>query len=202
MNTNVPVDVVMYMKGNLWKPTTSLDLELNNANAHAQEIVADNIIGESEKAKQAVSLLMQGSFLIPDNSTSGSSVLTAGLSNAGQFITGQVNNYLSQITGDALNVGFDYNGASDSLSTVSMNVSKNLYNDKVVVSGTFDLGKDASDMEVQYKITRDVTVKAFRKSQQNQKDQEGSVPTQGASIFIRKEFDSLKELFTRKKKEK
>lgn len=202
MNTNVPVDVVMYMKGNLWKPNTSLDLELNNANAHATEIVADNIVGDSEKAKQAVSLLMQGSFIIPDNSTSGSSVLNAGLSNAGQFITGQVNNYLSQITGDALNVGFDYNGASDSLSTVSMNVSKNLYNDKVVVSGTFDLGKDASDMEVQYKITSDVTVKAFRKSQQNQKDQEGSVPTQGASILIRKEFDSLKELFTRKKKEK
>ncbi|MFZ9954771.1 MAG: translocation/assembly module TamB domain-containing protein [Flavobacteriales bacterium] len=202
MNTNVPVDVVMYMKGNLWKPTTSLDLELNNANAHATEIVADNIIGESEKAKQAVSLLMQGAFIIPDNSASGSSVLSAGLSNAGQFITGQVNNYLSQITGEAINVGFDYNGASDSLSTVSMNVSKNLYNDKLVVSGTFDLGKDASDMEVQYKITKDVTVKAFRKSQQNQKDQEGSVPTQGASVFIRKEFDTLKELFTRKKKEK
>ncbi len=202
MKSTVPVDVVMYLKGNLWKPLTSLDLELLKANVRAQEIVADNIVGESEKAKQAVSLLMQGSFIVPDNSAaSGATVINAGLANAKQFLTGQVNNYLSQITGDAINVGFDYNGASDSLSNVSMNVSKNLYNDKVVISGTFDLGKDASDMEVQYKVTKDVTVKAFRKSQQNQKDQEGSVPTQGASVFIRKDFDSLRELFQRKKKE-
>lgn len=201
MSSTVPVDVVMYLKGNLWNPTSTLDLELSKANVRAQEVVADNIIGESEKTKQAVSLLMQGAFIIPDNSASGATVFNAGLSNAKQFLTGQVNNYLSQITGDAINVGFDYNGAADSLSNVSMNVSKNLYNDKVVISGTFDLGKDASDMEVQYKVTRDVTVKAFRKSQQNQKDQEGSVPTQGASFFIRKEFDSVKELFTRKKRE-
>ena len=203
MSSTVPVDVVMYMKGNLWNPLTSLDLELSKANVRAQEIVADNIIGESEKTKQAVSLLMQGAFMVPENNGgAGAAVLNAGLSNAKQFLTGQVNNYLSQITGDVINVGFDYNGASDSLSNVSMNVSKNLYNDKVVISGTFDLGKDASDMEVQYKVSKNVTLKAFRKSQQNQKDQEGSVPTQGLGVFFRKEFDSFKELFQKKKKDK
>ncbi|MCX6181227.1 MAG: translocation/assembly module TamB domain-containing protein [Bacteroidetes bacterium] len=202
MSSTVPVNVVMHLNGNLWNPTPTLDLEVNTTNSRAQEIVNDNIIGESEKTKQAISLLMQGSFIVPDNSkTAGSSVLNAGLSNAKQFLTGQVNNYLSQITGDAFNVGFDYNGAAaDSLSNVSVTVDKRFLNDKVVVSGTFDLGKDAADMEVQYKLTQDVTLKAFRKSQQNQKDQDGSIPTQGAGVFFRKEFDSFADLFKKKEK--
>jgi hypothetical protein len=203
MSSTVPVNVVMNLNGNLWNPTPTLDLEVSSSNPRAQEIVNDNILGESEKTKQAISLLMQGSFIVPDNSktaVAGASVLNAGLSNAKQFLTGQVNNYLSQITGEAFNVGFDYNGAAaDSLSNVSVTVNKNFLNDKVVVTGTFDLGKDASDMEVQYKLSQDITLKAFRKSQQNQKDQDGSIPTQGAGVFFRKEFDSLSELWKKNK---
>lgn len=196
MSSNVPVNVVMYLKGNLWNPTPTLDLEVSSTNPRAQEIVNDNILGESERTKQAISLLMQGSFLIPDNSkTAGTSVLNAGLSNAKQFLTGQVNNYLSQITGEAFNVGIDYNAGADSLSNVAVTVGKNFLNDKVVVTGTFDIGKDASDMEVQYKLSQDVTLKAFRKSQQNQKDQDGSIPTQGIGVFFRREFDTLSELW-------
>ena len=122
-------------------------------------------------------------------------MLNAGLSNAKQFLTGQVNNYLSQITGEAFNVGIDYNAGADSLSNVAVTVGKNFLNDKVVVTGTFDIGKDASDMEVQYKLSQDVTLKAFRKSQQNQKDQDGSIPTQGIGVFFRREFDTLSELW-------
>ncbi len=196
MSSNVPVNVVMYLKGNLWNPTPTLDLEVSSTNPRAQEIVNDNILGESERTKQAISLLMQGSFLIPDNSkTAGTSVLNAGLSNAKQFLTGQVNNYLSQITGEAFNVGIDYNAGADSLSNVAVTVGKNFLNDKVVVTGTFDIGKDASDMEVQYKLSQDITLKAFRKSQQNQKDQDGSIPTQGIGVFFRREFDTLSELW-------
>ncbi|MFM7021830.1 MAG: translocation/assembly module TamB domain-containing protein [Flavobacteriales bacterium] len=204
MSSTVPVNVVMHLSGNLWNPTPTLDLEVNSTNSRAQEVVNDNIITESEKTKQAISLLMQGAFIVPDNSkTDGSSVLNAGLSNAKQFLTGQVNNYLSQITGEAFNVGIDYNAAAaDSLSNVSVTVNKNFLNDKVVVSGTFDLGRDASDMEVQYKLTQDVTLKAFRKSQQNQKDQDGSIPTQGAGVFFRKEFDHLSDLWKKKDKTK
>ncbi len=202
MSSTVPVNVVMNLKGSLWKPTPSLDLEVSASNPRAQEIVNDNILGESEKTKQAISLLMQGSFIVPDISktaAAGGSVLNAGLSNAKQFLTGQVNNYLSQITGQAFNVGFDYNGAAvDSLSNVSVTVNKNFMNDKIAVTGTFDIGKDASDMEVQYKLKENVTLKAFRKAQQNQKDQDGSIPTQGVGVFYRKEFDAISELWKKK----
>ncbi len=200
-NTTIPIKVVLYMSGNLWSPQTSLDIEVDDMNLYAKKAIAKAIVSETDKTKQALSLLMQGSLLPPQSGFGGGDVLNAGLANAKQFLTGQVNNYLAQLTGEALNVGFDYNGRSDSSSTVSMTVNKNLFHDKVVVSGTFDLGKDASDMEIQYKVTNNIILKAFRKSQQEQKNQDATFSTQGASIFFRKEFDTLKELFSREKKQ-
>jgi hypothetical protein len=91
-------------------------------------------------------------------------------------------------------------------------LSTQLLNDKVVLNGNFDVGGKQSntqasnisgDFDIEFKITEKLRFKVFNRSNDNLFYKTAPY-TQGFGIFLRRDFDRLKDLFirpeTRKKK--
>lgn len=213
----VSVSCLMHLTGDLLSPDISFDLDLPESDENTKNLVKTVITNSEEMNRQVFALLILNSF-IPTERNTFNSPISQGLGNTSiELISNQFGNWLSQISND-FDVGFSYNqGDQVTSSQVEIALSTQILNDRIVLETNLEIGGNqlgtsesqqasniAGDVSIEYKISADgkIRVKAFNRSNTVDVVANNAPYTQGVAIFYRKDFDKIRELWERKKKDK
>jgi hypothetical protein len=191
------------------KPKLNFELELaknatgvtDDARAALERINKTN----DELNKQFVSLLLYKKFqpLLSSNNTVGTNAVA-------DLVTNQLNSILSDLSKDykfnltynSTNLNSDPTLTADNLNKLAMGVTKDFFDGKLLVNGTFGRTYSTSqsmligNVSVEYKLNEDGTIRliAFNETNDfNVSAQLNSRTTQGGGINIQEEFSSMNE---------
>jgi hypothetical protein len=214
----IPVDCIISLTNSLYNPEIHFSIAMPEADVVTQRMVFGAIDTSNTVAmnQQMISLLVLNSFTSTGES-SGISSTGLGMSSFG-VISSQLNNWLSKISKD-FDIGVNYRpGDQMSKQELELALSTQLFNDRVVIDGTFGMSSSTNpsptpasqnssqwigDVNVEVKITEDgrFRVKAFNRTNTSLDLYTGQSPyTQGVGILYRKEFDNFCDLFRKQKK--
>ena len=217
-NQRLPYEVILHVTGTIANPQVNFGIDLPERFRGDYPIVDSKLASlnqpemEAERNKQVFALLVAGTF-IPGGSSSGSSstnnfATTAARNSVNSILTQQLNNLSSQIIkGVDVNFGMntfeDYRGGSSEIRTqLDVQVSKNLFSDRVTVEveSHIDLegnapqvgqDKTAGMMEfaVLYQLTENgnYRIKAFRENAFDIYD--GEILNAGFALIFIKDID-------------
>ncbi len=209
-NERVPVDCVITLKNKLFNPTIDFNIELPSADSRVKELVYGTIVDTTSTAemnKQMLYLLVLNSFSASGMDNSLSSGLGA---QSFELLSNQISSWLSQISKD-VDIGVNYRpGDSYTSEELEVALSTQLFNNRLSIDGSFGMtgmqeqtntNTIVGDVNVELKITRDgrFRVRAFNRTNNTDLLDIDAPYTQGVGIFYRKEFDSLSELFRKKR---
>ncbi|GAB4136397.1 MAG: translocation/assembly module TamB domain-containing protein [Bacteroidia bacterium] len=212
-----PVNVIMHLDSLLMNPQVNFSIDLPTADQNIRETVASYTQTELEKNRQVLSLMILNSFMTPSefrDATSQSNNYVGGTSATllSNFVSGTLNNWLSQISTD-FNVGVKYR-PNDGISSqeLKLYLGTQLLNNKVTIDGNIGMqnantaqatttNQFIGDVNVEYKVTDDgkVRLRAFNRSNDNTMLNATAPYTQGVGVFYREEFNSVGELLKRYK---
>ena len=206
----VNVECYINLKDQLLDPSIKFEIRMPDLDPDLQRLVYAELdtTNAAMMNQQMISLLVLGSFSFGNASGIGltSSYYTV--------LTNQLSGMLSQISDD-FDIGVNYK-PGDNVSNEEWEValSTQLFDDRLVIDGNFGVSYDRShsnasnivgDVDIAYKLTADGRwiMKVFNHSNVNSwyyynNYDKVSPYTQGIGIAYRKEFNTLKELFTRK----
>ncbi len=210
----VPVECLMYIRGNLQNPEYKFDLAFNEnqgvlstKNQTALESSLNSLRAEPQQMEQQViNLILFGNFTpLTGAQFEGNSNFNSGINNTlSDIASAQANNIISQVI-----PGFDVNMDVQSrdqqrFQSVLLSASKRLFNDRLEVQGSFNIDRDNpnNNLMTQYNLTRDGNLKA-RAYTRNTTNPLYPKPinTQGVGLYYRKEFDKFIELFKKRNKD-
>jgi hypothetical protein len=210
-STRINVNCIINLSENLYNPNIKFGIALPDASEEVKKRVFSIIdtTNALEMNQQMIALLVLNTF----SSTSGISSSSASLGiSSYEILSAQLSRMLSQISKD-FDIGVNYRpGDQLSPQELELALSTQLFNNRVTIDGAFGMNtyNDAArttqvigDVLVEAKITEDgrFRVKAFNRTNSSMDLYSGYSPyTQGVGILFRKEFNSLVELFKRKKK--
>ena len=213
---NINVDCILRLQDKLTSPSITFGLELPNATDDISNTIFSIIdtTNQSVMSQQIISLLVLGSF-----SYTSTSLYSIGASNYYNVISNSLSNWLSQISKD-LNVGVRYT-PEDNITAEELEValSTQLFNDRLTIESNLGMYTGAhneitqnannivGDVDITFKINNRLSMKFYNHSNFNSNYysytyETYSDYTQGIGISYSQSFDSLKEIFTRKKKNK
>lgn len=209
--SRVDVNCELDLTGNLIQPTIGYNISLPDAEPNIQDRVASKLSTEEKLSKQFLSLLVLNQFLLDESivqsDSVGNSALMAGSTNATEFLSNQLSNWLSQIYDD-LDVGINFRpGSQTSSHEVEMSISTQLLNDRISINGSVDMKTNAEaenvnrvvgEFDADYKLTKNgkLRLRAFNRSNDDEIT-EYSPYTQGVGIFYTEDFDTFGELWSR-----
>jgi len=205
----IDVDAVMNLSDKLMKPTISFNLILPNADEDARNLLASQITSEDELNKQIFALVMFRNFWPNQGGAGDASGLNGVGSNASELLSSQLSNMLSQLSDD-VNIGVNYSqGNADTRDQVSVNLSTQIFNDRVTIDGNVGTAGTAATTEntsnmvgefnIEVKLTEDgaVRIKVFNRSNQYLLVTNDVPYTQGVGLFYRKEAETFGGLFNK-----
>lgn len=208
---SVPVECIINISGKLEKPNFNFEIVLPSLTEFEKSqyltVINQNIDYEF------LSLLIINSFVPPSEGKSNFGGTNSNMvgKTISEALSAQLSNWISQIS-KKVDIGFKYT-PSDNISKeqVEVALSTQLFNDRVKIESNLGVGGGQistqtqnsqnliGDVNVEVKITDELKLKVFNKSNQYNVLNNYAPYTQGIGIFYRKEFNSLKELFKRKK---
>ena len=214
-------EVLMNIKGELEMPSIDFDLRLARAsrgNTAIESRLAQLRDNESELNKQVFGLMLFNSFIPDGGGTGGGNMVgNQARSSASQLLTQQLNNLSDKLVG-GVELTFDlqsYESSGMSETDLSVDLSKTMFNDRVVVrvgstvaleqndpAAAQNAGQLMTNFVVEYKLTEDgrYRLKAFRKT-----DVEdilvGLLTRTGAGFVFRRTFDRRDEIFRKTEEE-
>ena len=204
----IPVECILFLKGLLFQPDITFDLRLPELNNLTTSTAADNLRtkinqirqSQEEVNRQVFSLLILNKFF-PMESTpydAGAGVRSGANASAGDLISNQLTNWLSQAL-PKWDLGLNYS-AKDQTRAAQwvVSINKHFFNDRLVFDGSFDATRVTGNISVQYFIDQDgeISIRVFSKTNNNTLTSYDNVFTNGAGLYVRKEYDTLR----RKKK--
>lgn len=202
--TNVKVNCLMDISGQLTSPEIKMDLELPNERDEIQALVRNYIPTDEQMNMQILYLLSIGKFYTPEyvdtqqNSNMMSSMLSSTLS-------GQLNNALSHIIdNNNWNVGTNLSTGQKGWTDVEFEgvLSGQLLNNRLLINGNFGYRDNplannnfVGDFEAEWLVTRsgDIRLKAYNETNDRYYTRT-NLTTQGIGIIFRKDFNNWKEL--------
>ena len=210
LRNRIPVECHLHMTDRLMNPVIRFDIILPTADEQTRSYLRSAINTDDEMSRQFLYLLVMNRFYpdpaflsgasVPSTSAAGTSALG---STTTEMLTNQFSNWISQISND-FDVGFVYRPGNEiSPQEVEVALSTQLLNDRVTINGNFDVGGSQSAssattvtgvFDVEYAINEKLKLKFFNRSNDNIL-YETAPYTQGLGIFLRYEFDRLKNLF-------
>ena len=208
---SVPVECIINITGKLEKPSFNFEIVLPSLTEFEKSqyltVINQNIDYEF------LSLLIINSFVPPSEGKSNFAGTNSNMvgKTISEALSAQLSNWISQIS-KKVDIGFKYT-PSDNISKeqVEVALSTQLFNDRVKIESNLGVGGGQistqtqnsqniiGDVNVEVKITDELKLKVFNKSNQYNVLNNYAPYTQGIGIFYRKEFNSIKELFRRKK---
>ncbi len=217
----VKVQPQLNLSGKLFNPIVGFDIYLPDSDEETRALLKNYISTEDEMTKQVVSLLLINSFISQGNITTGinnsnptgSSAISA---TTFEMLSSQVSNWLSQISKTVdigLNIRPGYNAVSPQEAQLAL--STQIFNDKVVLNGNFDVRGPGStltatgtnsanqltgDFDVEVKLTEKFRFKVFSRYNETNAGTGLSPYTQGVGLFYKQDFNKFSDLFRKKKK--
>jgi hypothetical protein len=208
---NVPVECIINITGKLEKPSYNFEIRLPSLTEFEKSqymtVINQNIDYEF------LSLLVINSFVPASDAKTNVGVTNGNMvgKTISEALSAQLSNWISQIS-KKVDIGFKYT-PSDNISKeqVEVALSTQLFNDRVKIESNLGVGGGQvstqtqnsqniiGDLNVEVKITDELKLKVFNKSNQYDALNSYSPYTQGIGIFYRREFNTLKDLFMRKK---
>ena len=212
--SRVPVDCIIGLSGPIMNPNVKFNFEFPNATEEVKQYVFTKIdtTNPAEMSQQMLSLLVLNSFSFNSANDNGNIANSVGGSSL-QIVANQLSNWLSQISKD-VDIGINYRPGGDLTNEeVEVALSTQLFDERVTIDGNFgyqnvqnnptsNTSSIVGDINVEVKITKDgrLRLKAFNRTNTVDLMDNTSPYTQGVGIFYRKEFNTIKDLFTTKKK--
>ncbi|MCL2650288.1 MAG: translocation/assembly module TamB [Candidatus Azobacteroides sp.] len=208
-STNVNVNCLITISGNLDKINVQYNIVLPNASEDLQQQVAGLIYSDEIKIKQIAHLLTLGTFWPPDNNIDimrGNSIWT---SLASSTLTTQLNNLLSGVLNENWTIGTDLHANDSNMSDLEMDlfISTHLFNDRLTFTGNLGYRNSSlsntnftGDFEIDYKLNQsgNVILRAFNVT--NNQFYERAATTQGVGIAYKQEAKTFGELFKKIKR--
>jgi len=211
-STRVKVDCIINLTGNLYNPEIKFSLALpeENETVKRQVFASIDTTNALEMNQQMISLLVLNAFSSPSGVSSTDASL--GLSSY-EIVSAQLSKMLSQISKD-FDIGVNYRpGDQMSPQELEVALSTQLFDNRVTIDGAVGMNTYTAtanqtnqfigDVLVEVKITEDGRFrgKAFNRTNSALDLSSGYSPyTQGVGVLFRKDFNSISELFKRKKK--
>ncbi len=210
----IPVDCIIYLEESLTQPAISFDIFLPTVDETVRNQVDMLIATEEEVNKQMISLLMLGNFYTSEVLTGARTTSTTSAmlgSTAGELISNQLSNWLSQIS-DSWNFGVNWRPGDELTNDqLELALSTQIFNDRVTIDGNIansansEYAQQASntsgfvgDFDINVKLTDNgkLQLKAYTHSNDDLND-DTATNTQGVGFTYREDFNSFKELWLR-----
>ena len=198
--TNVPVNAIMNVSGDMRQPEIAFDLEFPTLNADVYRKVRSIVSTDDMMNRQIIYLLALNRFYTPDymaSATRGNELVSV----ASSTISSQLSNVLGSIS-DNWTVAPSFRSDKGDFSDVEVDValSSRLLNNRLLFNGNFgyrDKSLNANqfigDFDLEYLLNRAGTIrlKAYNRYNDQNYYLRSALTTQGVGIAIRKDFDSL-----------
>ncbi len=203
--TNVKVNCLMSLDGDLTAPTLSFNLELPNEREEVQALVRNYIPTDEQMNMQILYLLAIGKFYTQENmgATQNSNVMSSVVSST---LSGQLNNALSNILNmNNWNIGTNFSTGEKGWTDMEFEtmLSGQLLNNRLIINGNFGYRDNPmantnfiGDFEAEWLVTRsgDIRLKAYNETNDRYYTRT-NLTTQGIGIIFKKDFDWWNELF-------
>ncbi len=208
--TNVPVDAMLMVTGNLQHPDINFDIQLPTLTQDVERKVKSIISTDDMMSRQIIYLLALSRFYTPEymGSTSNGGELAAVASTT---LSSQLSNMLGQLT-DKFSVAPTFRSDKGDFSDLEVDValSSRLLNNRLLINGNFGYRDPSTshttfvgDFDVEYLLTRggNLRLKAYNHFNDQNYYLRQALTTQGLGVVYRREFDNPFSFLRRKKKD-
>lgn len=206
--TNVPVNALLNVDGDMRQPDISFDLEFPTLTQDTYRKVRSIVSTEDMMNRQIIYLLALNRFYTPDymTTTKGNEFVSV----ASSTISSQLGSILGQLSDNwsiAPAVRSDRGDFSDV--EVDLALSSNLLNNRLILNGNFGY-RDKSlnsnsfvgDFDIEYLLNRRGTVrlKAYNRYNDRNYYLRSALTTQGVGVVFKRDFDNIFSFLRRKKR--
>ena len=202
--TNVRVNCIMAISGQLTSPDIKLDLDLPNEREEVRALVRNYIPTDEQINMQILYLLGIGKFYAPENTgtTDNSDMMSNVLSST---LSGQLNNALANIiNNNNWNIGTNFSTGEKGWTDVEFEgmLSGQLLNNRLIINGNFGYQDNplantnfVGDFEAEWLVNRsgNIRLKAYNETNDRYYTRT-NLTTQGIGIIFKKDFDKWSEL--------
>lgn len=208
--TNVPVDALLKVKGEMQQPDISFDIDLPTLTQDVERKVKSIISTDDMMNRQIIYLLALNRFYTPEymGSTSSGGELAAVASTT---LSSQLSNMLGQLT-DKFTVAPTFRSDKGDFSDLEVDValSSRLLNNRLLVNGNFGYRDKSTstttfvgDFDIEYLLSHNgnLRLKAYNHFNDQNYYLREALTTQGLGVVYRREFDNPFTFLRRRKKE-
>lgn len=215
-SNNVRVDCLMNISGTPQSPQVDFNIDMPTVNEDAEQMVRTVINSEEEMNQQVVYLLSVGRFYMPGNNNSNDQNRQNQTSLAMQsLLSGTISQQINTILGNLVKNNNWTFGANISTGDEGFNnaeyeglLSGRLLNNRLIINGQFGYrdNKNATtsfigDFNINYLLLPNGNIALKVYNQTNDRYfTKSSLNTQGIGLILKKDFNSLMELFGLKRK--
>lgn len=215
-SNNVRVDCLMNISGTPQSPHVDFNIDMPTVNEDAEQMVRTVINSEEEMNQQVVYLLSVGRFYMPGSNNSNDQERQNQTSLAMQsLLSGTISQQINTILGSLVKNNNWTFGANISTGDEGFNnaeyegmLSGRLLNNRLIINGQFGYrdNKNATtsfigDFDINYLLLPNGNIALKVYNQTNDRYfTKSSLDTQGIGIILKKDFNSLMELFGLKRK--
>ena len=208
--TNVPVDAMLMVEGDMQHPDITFDIELPTLTQDVERKVKSIISTDDMMSRQIIYLLALNRFYTPE--------YMGATSNGGEFasmasstLSSQLSNMLGQLT-DKFTVAPSFRSDKGDFSDLEVDValSSRLLNNRLLINGNFGY-RDRStsqttfvgDFDIEYLLSRsgNLRLKAYNHFNDQNYYLRQALTTQGLGVIYRKDFDNPFTFLRRRKKD-
>lgn len=207
---NVSVNCLLNLTGDLMQPTIKFDLELPS-NPEMQRRIKNIVNTDEMMNREILALLLMGRFYSPDNlqaNRASSGFANEAVSVLATTVSGQLNSWLSQLSGDKVNIGVNARIDGVDFSEGGEYKVDLMYqpNNRLVINSNLGYRNDVfsnssnfiGDIDIEYKLTKSgkLRAKAYSHSADNLYYNTSGIvrTTQGVGFIYREDFDTFTEL--------
>ena len=215
-NNTVRVNCLMNIQGTAGAPRVEFDFELPTVNSEENQMIRSLITGQQEMNQQVLYLLGIGRFYTQGTNNAQSQQYGQTELAMQSFLSGtvssQINEVLSQvIKSDDWNFGANISTGNEGWHNAEYEglISGRMLNNRLLINGQFGYRDNATqatpsfigDFDIRYLLNPNGTLAIKAYNQTNDRYfTRSSLNTQGIGFIMKKEFDSLGDLFRHRKK--
>lgn len=206
--TNVPVDAVLSVMGNMTSPDITFDIELPTLTQDVERKVKSIISTDDMMNRQIIYLLALNRFYTPEymGATGNGGELAAVASTT---ISSQLSNILGQLT-DKFSVSPSFRSDKGDFSDIEVDValSSRLLNNRLLINGNFGYRDKSNssttfvgDFDVEYLLSKNgnLRLKAYNHFNDQNYYLREALTTQGLGIVYRKDFNDMFKFLKKKR---
>ena len=217
-NNTIRVNCLMNILGQAGSPRVEFDLDMPTVNSEEKQMIRSVIANEQEMNQQVLYLLGIGRFYTQGINNSNSETQEYGQTELAMqsFLSGtlstQINGIISEfVKNDNWNFGANISTGNEGWNNAEYEglVSGRLFNNRLLINGQFGYRDNArqatpsfiGDFDIRYLLqpNGNLALKVYNQTNDRYFTR-SSLNTQGLGLIIKKDFNNISELFTRRKK--